>query len=174
MVVGGDTSWSWNDVEMVDLTGQDRQCRKPEDFPGAYYGSVGAYVQGQAIVCGGYTDPSSYSSDCYSYNPGNGAWTEISSMISKREYAASTFIQGHWWVTGGYMPLVLSDTEVLISNCSFIPYYDLPVARYHHSIVALDSNKAMLLGGQGHYFDTYMYDINIGNWTDGPLLSTDR
>ena len=68
MLVSGSPSAAMNDVELVDLSGQERICRKPQDFLGATESAVGAFVQGKAIVCGGY----SYTNDCYFYNPGNG------------------------------------------------------------------------------------------------------
>ena len=45
MIVGGTPTWAYNDVELIDLSGQNRQCQKPSNFPGARYGSVGAFIR---------------------------------------------------------------------------------------------------------------------------------
>ena len=63
MVVGGDNAL--NDVEFVDLSGQQRTCNKPADSPGGsttHHGSTGAYFDGSPIICG------AHSSTCYRYN----------------------------------------------------------------------------------------------------------
>ena len=62
MVVGGRNDYG--DVELIDLTGQGRSCQKPENYPGASYGSVGTFYRGSAIVCGG----NPYTSTCYLYS----------------------------------------------------------------------------------------------------------
>ena len=156
-------------MELIDLSGQGRTCQKPEDFPGAEYGSVGAYFQERALVCGGYP----YTSECYYYNT-NGTWTQGPSMTEARRYAAATMLRGQWWITGGYNGVnVFSSTELFNSSSnSFVPFVKLPKKRELHTLVSIDENRVMLLGGQNPYVDTYLY--KDGSWIQGPVLSRGR
>ena len=165
MVVGG--VGALHDVELIDLSGQGRFCRKPDDFPSAGEGSVGAYIEEQTLVCGGYP----YTSDCYYYNT-DGTWTQGPSMTEAREYASSTILNSDLWVTGGYNPGEhgLASTECFIST-SFITYVDLPVERYYHNIVSIEENRAMLLGGQTTFQEAYTFN---GTWSNSSTLSRGR
>lgn len=178
MVVGGvgSSSSAFNDVEFIDLSGQGRTCRKPEDFPGARQGSVGTYIQERALVCGGYfyIGGGIYTSECYYYNT-NGTWTQGPSMTEAREHTASTFYNNQWWITAGYNSDqgTLASTELFNSTSnSFVPFVNLPEERESHNLVSIDDNRAILLGGQDFFVDTYI--CNDGTWEDGPVLSKGR
>ena len=45
MVVGGYPSFALDDVELIDSSGQESVCRKPENYPIPNVGSVCAYFQ---------------------------------------------------------------------------------------------------------------------------------
>ena len=45
-----------SDVEIVDLVELNHTCPKPADFPEPMTGAVGAYIDGAAVVCGGFYD----------------------------------------------------------------------------------------------------------------------
>ena len=62
MVVGGYPAE--NEAEIVDLSETNVNCPTIPNFPGASYGSVGTFINGRALVCGG----ESSSDSCYSYN----------------------------------------------------------------------------------------------------------
>ena len=47
MVVGGYPYKAHRDVELLDLSGQGRKCRKPQEYPGAKSHAVGAFVDSQ-------------------------------------------------------------------------------------------------------------------------------
>ena len=174
MVVGGKPDLANSDVELIDLSDQGRQCLKPDDFPGAEFGSVGAFVQGRVIVCGGYP----YTSSCYNYNQEFGTWTQTTYLTDSRGFSASTFLNGLWWVTGGYnfpnFENYLSSTDLLNDINVFTPYFNLPDERSYHDVVSLDDNRTMLLGGQDPFTETFIYDLNSNTWTDGPSLITGR
>ena len=171
MVVGG-FSYPQNvdyDVELIDLSGQERTCRKPDDYPGAEKGSIGAYVQDRALVCGGYfyDGAPNYNSECYYYNT-NGTWTQGPSMTEARSVAGSSFFNGLWWISGGSTSFEesLSSTELFDSSSnSFIPFVDLPEESWGHSILSIDDNVAMFLGSR----TSRTYFFNGSSWIDGPL-----
>ena len=178
MVVGGYPPEADNDVELIDLSGQGRICRKPSIYPGAQRDSVGVFIQYETVVCGGYfSTADAYSAECYIYNPTDGGWTQTSFMTSARAYAATTSLDGQWWITGGgrLVPSYLSSTEIWNSdNETFTPYLDLPGPREFHNLVSLDNKRAMLIGGQENYVETFIYDDDIGSWSGGPSLSIGR
>ena len=167
MVVGGNSAE--NDVELVDLTGQGRNCEKPQNFPGGDHGTVGTFFKGKVIVCGGCC---TYTSDCYFYNSGNGSWTEGPTMIEERSGAASVIMNDALWITGGTNSNGHhSSTEIFnSSNNSFGKYIDLPVEGWYHEIIKISDKTSMLIGGQKK--DTYYFDGQL--WTNGPNLIRGR
>lgn len=71
MVVGGYPSSAFGVAEILDLTGESTNCASIPDFP-VDYASVGTFINGKALVCGG-TNTSysgSHSQTCYSYVTG--------------------------------------------------------------------------------------------------------
>ena len=62
MVIGGGSAP--NDVEIVDLSGNRKRCRKPVNYP-IKWASHGKFVNGFASVCGGLI-PST--NECYKYD----------------------------------------------------------------------------------------------------------
>ena len=176
MVVGGYPASAYYDVELIDMTGQGRTCKKPDVYPGAEYGSVGAFLQDRAIVCGGYSylnDSYLFTSQCYYYNK-DGTWTEGPSMIEERAFAADLVFDGQLWVAGGRNSAGnLNSTEVFDSSGDSFSYYvDMPEARYTHNIVALGDNRTMLVGGQDRFHETYIF--STGAWQEGPRMSIGR
>ena len=139
------------------------------DYPGASDGSVGAYINNRALVCGGYPAKK----DCYYYDS-DGTWTQGPTMLVGRSDPASTIFNNQFWVTGGFNPdgAFLKSSELFDSNANrFIKFVDLPQDRYLHNIIQIDDNRAMLLGGQDLYQDTYDFSTT---WKQGPELTTPR
>ena len=173
MVVGGynNDDTAAYDVELVDFSGQGRSCGKPFNYPGSEYGSVGAYVNAKAIVCGGYP----FTSDCYIYVPSNGTWNKTNSQLQQRNYAVSTVVQETWWTTGGFIGLYLKSTEVYdYVTSDFAPFMDLPAPRDFHNLVKINESFIMLLGGQEAFNETFLFDVNARIWTQGPSMLNGR
>ena len=176
MVVGGIyANNNKNDVELFDMNNPGRSCRKPYDYPGATYGSVGVFVDEMAIVCGGYRSSAIYYSDCYTYNPIDATWSKTPfSLTTERYFATSASVQGNWWITGGMQDDALSSTEILL-NDTFGQYIDLPDAKERHNLVAIDDrNMTVLLGGAIPDRRTFLFQINNETWTNGPRMSKAR
>ena len=70
MVVGGHPNY--NQVQMIDLSGQDLNCPQFPNYFGADYGSVGTYIKDKVMVCGGTLVDSQrdYTDRCYSNTNG--------------------------------------------------------------------------------------------------------
>lgn len=71
-----------------------------------------------------------YISECYYLNQEDFKWTQTSSMTEARSYAASESA------------------------------LNLPKERFAHNMVSMDSNRAMLLGGQYATVDTLIFDMS--------------
>ena len=179
MVIGGFPGAAYYDVELIDLTGQGRTCRKPDDIPVGAYGAVAAFIDNRAISCSGYNSP--YIGECYEYNPSDGSWDYTTSMTTPRQLGASTIIDGQWLITGGYSSAEsdiykLASTEYFdaFSN-SFVSFKDLDVARSYHNLVTIDNNQAILAGGNSDHTETYILNIRDDDWsTNGPPLQEGR
>ncbi len=65
MTVGG----SYNRmVEFTDLSGQRRPCPAVPEIPESESMAVGAFIDGRAIVCGGFGDYGAPISECWTYH----------------------------------------------------------------------------------------------------------
>ena len=174
MVVGGNNAE--NDVELIDLTGQGRTCRKPDNYPGAARGSVGSYLgDNDTYVCGGeYPNVDT----CFNYDPEDGSWTPSQSMNVQRGDGASVVIQDKWWITGGYFgtSIMTESTEFYDPDSqSFTSYVDLPEPRSFHDMVSFnDSTSVMLLCGYPGTGRTYQFDVNEETWKSRADLITAR
>ena len=100
MVVGGYGSSDANyDVEIIDLSGKNRTCRDDiADFP-VNYGSVGTFIEGSPLVCGGRDSQSS----CWNYDPLANVWNISKYAMIEGRYAAAAaqISETEWWITGG-------------------------------------------------------------------------
>ena len=66
MVVGGLSAE--NDAELVDLSGSFKQCPFVPNLQAVSQESVGSFVNGAALVCGGTNDNGSPAETCYTYD----------------------------------------------------------------------------------------------------------
>lgn len=82
LVVGGYTDY----VELVDLD-TSVKCGNISKFPVDIQGSVGAFVRGRPLVCGGHSSEVGDIVDCYSYDLENDAWAlETNSFLSETRF----------------------------------------------------------------------------------------
>ena len=169
MVVGGDTSAAYYDVEVLDLTGKDRECEKPRDYT-RYMAPVGTFIDREVLVCGGQTS-SSYYNQCYVYIPANDTWINTKNMVSSRAFAAGVMISDtEWWVTGGRTTSILSTTELLNNTGDFNTYTALPTSRSGHSAVKINNTHVAILGHYASNRNQYIHDRIAGSWTNYPSL----
>ena len=91
------------DVEIVDLSNQNRTCPKPSNYP-VEMGSVGTFINNEILICGGgkYCGESTVTFDCYTYDVDNDSWNATIPMFERRSCAASLMLStGDWWIAGG-------------------------------------------------------------------------
>ena len=126
-----------NKGELVDLNGNN--CSSIQGFPRKADRSVGAYVDGTPIVCGGDLGDSEERKKCYKYTNG---WNFLAKMtIGRMEAAAVTVSGGRIWITGGkdktpLETIYLKSTEYIDAKGNVEKSLDLPDKRLV-SIVAL-------------------------------------
>ena len=175
MVVGGASlnDEAYSDVELIDLSDEMKVCKKPPKYPGANFGSVGAYVNQKAIICGGFP----FTADCYAYEPSQNDWIKTTIMTTSRKSAYSAIIHGKWWITGGYNGVedLLSSTEIYEADMNiFKRYLDLPMPMEYHNILAVNSSTVIILGGHEATDKFHIYNFDDESWTIGPPALSKR
>ena len=87
MVVGGYGTNAYNDVEFVDLSGNNRTCRAVSDYEEAKYCSIGTFIDDKILVCGGTAtgdaQPSEFQDSCFNYFPDDDSWVQTTNMLVK-------------------------------------------------------------------------------------------
>ena len=63
MIIGGVKE----NVKVIDISDNGKLCRSFPDFP-IKYGSVGTFINGKAMVCGGYGPGYNAYNHCFSYS----------------------------------------------------------------------------------------------------------
>ena len=174
LVVGG--RGAFNKVELVDLFAADKTCPPLPDYPGAAVGSVGTYIDGMALVCGGITkDRTAAIEKCHFYNQSSKSWELKVSMGAARSVPAGAMMSnGQWWVTGGStISYDLASTEVF-NGKEFSAYVDLPEKRKGHNLVQVNTTHFMLLGGYSPTSRVWMFDSSTELWTSKQDLLESR
>ena len=87
-------------INLLDSTSSN--CRKPVDYPLNVFGSIGTYIGGKSLVCGGSDEKRS---ECFGYRAKDRVWKAAGYMTVGRYNAASVRInQTHWLIMGGLTP----------------------------------------------------------------------
>ena len=87
-----DGQWT---AEIVDISGANRICPYISNFP-VQYGSVGTYINGEAMVCTG-TNPPEFTNECYTYDPSSDTWIFKNTAFQNRSIGihSSATIEDH-------------------------------------------------------------------------------
>ncbi len=105
LVIGGSSDDGiLDDVEVLNLGSQPGNCDPLPDLPVPLESSTSPLLEGGGTVkvCGGNDGGNPYyTSLCYDYKAGSGAWTESEPMMAERRYHGSSVIGGKWFITGG-------------------------------------------------------------------------
>ena len=148
-------------------------------FPIEVYGAVGGLLNKKALICGGILSFWDYSDGCYVIGEGNDV---VVTMTEKRLYAASVVHHKQLLITGGrngnnYLKstewISLEDGSGSSTNGG-----DLPMTLYGHSMVAINTSMAMIIGGYSNGYSDKTFYFNPMEqpfiWTDGPPLMQAR
>ena len=101
MLVGGDSPDVEFDVEIIDLTNENRVCQKPINCP-LFTRSSGIYKGDKPIICGGYGNVSPQDGQfCYNYNRDQNIWEQSNKMFYPRyDNAIVDFSDLEFWIIG--------------------------------------------------------------------------
>ena len=179
LIVGGNAMYGViDDVEVIDFSSTTTTCDKIQNFPHyTMQGFGGLNSDNKPLVCGGVP----LAKDCQILD--NGSWQTNSQMNAYRFSAAiceSPFkSQGHsLLVTGGITEAMTSSdsAESLNGNIWEKVEPSLKVALQGHCMVLLNSSTVMVIGGGNGQFlrETYIFNTEFGEWTDGPSLNIGR
>ena len=145
-----------------------QKCNNWPDYPIGVFGATGGLIGNIVIICGGLGV--SNSDECYSLTSEKA--TLVTHMSVGREFAASIVLNDKiLWVTGGSNGGKLASTEyVTVTGTMLGP--DLPMALFHHAMVAINSSCSMVIGGYSNDWSasTFFYDHNEDEWINGPSL----
>ena len=123
------------------------QCPDWVDYPIAVYGAAGGLLEGIPIICGGKNI--AYTTDkCYKITAKNNE--HVFTMSTVRSNAAFVTINdSRLWITGGadHSKNILSSSEFIQLNGT-IPGPKLPIPLAGHTMVNIDNNKIMVIGGE--------------------------
>ena len=119
-------------------------CSDLSSYPFPISGAVGGLLDGNPVICGGYS--SSIESSCYKYNKTSDTWNFHGNMKHTRYHHASTVVDGTLMVTEGYSDGYHS-TEYIGADGSALSGQNLPGGRYGHRAVTLHDNRVMIIGG---------------------------
>lgn len=131
-------------------------------------------TQGAAVVCGGSSAETKYSSEKYD----NTSWAAGPDMNTPRQLTAAIGTQTAGLVTGGYndvAPANESSTEKF-NGTSFINSTSMPVAKLYHAMAGIQTS-ALAFGGSANAGGTVVstnYSWNDTTWSTGGALNTAR
>ncbi len=179
LVAGGlnSTGVSFDDVEIIDLESSATICQSFTSLPNVTHSGIGGLGFGEEpFVCGGHDRV------CFHYR--DESWIPESNLPEVQGHSAfcpSPFTNENYklFVTGGYSQSEwLNSTLVLTPDGWETLPLSLPVTIYDHCSLLLNSTTVMVIGGHqsspGSAKNTYLFNADTNEWTEGPFLSTDR
>lgn len=145
-------------------------CDRPRQFPLPIYGAVGAFVDGEPLVCGGET-ADYYEARCWGYDYKDDAWRLKTATHLKqgRLYARGALTYpGRLFVAGGYDGSYLSTGELLEADGSFsTEVLPEPDGSSLGCLVRVSDTQLMLVGGESAYDylrSAHLYDFERDEW----------
>ena len=170
VVVGG--QYALSKVEAVDISGKNRTCPPIADYPFEEQ-SMGTYIDGKILVCGGEKDNrNTITDECYTYEPTNDTWNLLPNKLANtRRYGGEILLSdSQWWISGGsYSTLSTqktSSSELFSTETeSFSTFTSLPDERVGHHMLRVNDNTVVVLNDESSNRNVYSYDIPSANWT---------
>ena len=163
--------------QVADLVSA-RKCKGLPDYPLPVYRAAGAVVNGFPVICGGKKNVLNVIvKECYIHErtPDN-KWRLLDKLKTERSDHASIELLGKLWVTGGSNKYgeTLSSTEFVSTTGVVVRGPDLPQKTVKHCMAKLMDGKVMILGGRWYGRSVLIYDPEMGTFTDGPKMISER
>lgn len=159
LIVGGvDTLGAEGDelleVEAIDLAYNSSTCdRNIPNFPNYIKGSVGTFIDGAPLACGGtFDNDNNY---CWRLNGEIKAWENVTKYPynATRYMGSALFDEDQWWISGGLSRDLEGDNHVLdlsviyIGNGYFAPGPTLPRPLFSHCVAKINATHYFVGGG---------------------------
>lgn len=156
------------DVQVLDLSEKRENCTNLPALPYSLTGSVGIYLDGKLVVCGGFYLGSRM--ECYYLDKGAQIWGNDTSLTVSRYGAAAVKLSStEWWITGGISSTTsLSTTEIKVFGISANENYTrLPHAFYNHNLFPINDTHYVLTGNNGEDFvdEVWIFDKGSMEWS---------
>ena len=132
LVMGG-AQWSTGvfdhlSPEVINLEGKTCSLL-PEKYPKNVYSAVGAFINDQVVICGGWVNPSQYYwqnniytseyvEECYTLKKGSTTWTLLGNLNSVDSCSSSVVVNNILYVIGGCS--AYSATGLVDGTCTTI------------------------------------------------------
>ena len=160
--------------EVQDLMDNTLSCQNLAPFAKMTKYATGGLVDGVPLICGGRY--SGFYDECYSITKSLTSF--VTTMTSKRAYAASLVLEKGLWMMGGYDgSSYLSSSEYVQISSGSSSGPNLPYAVGNHAVVAWSSTYFMLTGGRnvgGVLSKTFYYHEDNPEWIPGPEMKQAR
>ena len=164
-MIRGDGSQS---VQVIDVDGT-QTCSDLTPYPINPLGGGGGLLEDTPVLCGGF----SAATECYSYDKASTTWQLLANLATGRFFFGAAIFKGALWVTGGHNVSVSFDsTEIIALDGTVTSGINLPYKRSSHSMVVINDDEFMILGGGYHHQwkTTMTYNANSGTFISGPSL----
>jgi len=158
--VGGPQGINPPVVDVIDGSDSGKTCAEVPDYPEEEYAHTAAFLNGRIYSCGGGNHPH----DCYSLDT-ELVWQPSVPMPEGRYYAASSVINGLWWITGGDRESDRrdADTTFLFDGISFFEGPTLPVPKSGHCQVTINDTHVFFTGLVASE-ETYLFNWETEEW----------
>jgi N-acetylneuraminic acid mutarotase/uncharacterized protein YegP (UPF0339 family) len=158
-------------VKPADATNpSDAPWTSIANYPTPIQDNASDYLGGKLYSAFGYTGAADTSA-LYVYDPGTTTWTQLASAADTREAPAHGFINGKWYVVGGWGSTGNPDPKLEIydpSSNTWTTGASSP-APYAGSGTAVLNGKLYVIGGCGATTcgttDVYVYDPSSNSWS---------
>ena len=158
--------------EVLDLVDDTFSSQNLAPFAKKTWAATGGLVEGIPLICGGrYNSSNYYDDECYSIT--KALTSLVTTMSSKRGYAASVVLEKKLWIMAGYNGYsYLKSSEYIQISSGSTPGPDLPYAVAGHAAVAWSSTSFSLTGGHdgGYLSKTFYYHEDNPEWIPGPEM----
>lgn len=161
--------------DVVDRTA----CLSMPAYPFGVAEATGAFVNSRIVVCGGYLDLMSTTTDqCYSLGPNETTWKPSGNLLTPRQAAASIVMNDKLLIFGGYNTAgYLQSTEEMDETGKATLGPSMPLTIKHHCAVKINHNTAVIIGGADESSSiklTYFYNFDSKTFESGPDLMVAR
>ena len=142
------TDLNYAKSEIINVLNDELTCSDFEDYPNVGEGAVGASLESNPVICGGFSlDTNLPSPWCYAYI--DGKWQEFSTMTEGRAYAAAIVYHESLHIFGGVGQYgeLSGSSEIVHADGTVTFGVDLPGTLAFHAITFVNETVSILTGG---------------------------